>query len=196
MADAPHDLAPPWLDTLFDTIYGAYNTRDAAATARCYTPDVAITINGEPGPADRAAFIEGLHEQWRGFPDVTVTETNRIVLGNTVVTEMLVDGHNSAPFLERPPTGKRWAQPTRLGLHRAGRAGRRPPRLHRQPRPAGRRPALVARRPPLPPRRFFPPFPAAAGDRSRRSTRRSSASVSSSRNICAKSRVGIPTIVS
>ena len=108
MADAPHDLAPPWLDTLFDAIYGAYNTRDAAATARCYTPDVAITINGEPGPADREAFIEGLHEQWRGFPDVTVTETNRIVIGNTVVTEMLVDGHNSAPFLERPPTGKRW----------------------------------------------------------------------------------------
>lgn len=100
--------APAWIDTLFDKIYAAYNERDAAATADCYAPDVRVLVNGEAGPADRAALVEALQEQWVGFPDVRATETHRLILGDEVVTEMVIDGHNTGPFLGRPATGKAW----------------------------------------------------------------------------------------
>jgi ketosteroid isomerase-like protein len=100
--------APAWIDTLFDKIYAAYNGRDASATADCYAPDVRVLVNGEAGPADRAALVEALQEQWVGFPDVSATETHRLILGEEVVTEMVIDGHNTGPFLARPATGKAW----------------------------------------------------------------------------------------
>lgn len=98
-----------WTHRLLDSIYASYNAHDAEATRACYTPDLTVTINGRPGPADRQAFLEALQEQWRGFPDVTATEVQRLLAGETVVTEMAIDGHNAAPFLGRPPTGKRWS---------------------------------------------------------------------------------------
>ena len=101
-------MTDDWVHTLFDKIYRAYNDRDAAATTDCYTEDLDTFVNGEPGPPTRAAFIEALQEQWLGFPDVTASETFRHVSGDLVVTEMIIDGHNTAPFLDRPATGKTW----------------------------------------------------------------------------------------
>ena len=106
----PHGAwSEAWTNHLLDSIYQAYNAHDAEATRACYTPDLMVTINGRPGPGDRESFLEALQEQWLGFPDVTATEMERLLAGETVVTEMAIDGHNSAPFLGRPPTGKRWS---------------------------------------------------------------------------------------
>lgn len=105
----PDEPAPEdWTRHLFDTVYAGYNERDTAALEGCYAPDLRVTINGRPGPGDRRAFLEGLREQWLGFPDIVATETGRVVSGSRVVTEMTIAGHNSAPFLGRPATGKRW----------------------------------------------------------------------------------------
>lgn len=101
-------LAEEWIQELFNKIYQAYNGQDAAATADCYTPDLLVTVNGERGPRDRDAFIEALEEQWRGFPDVVARELSRLVVGQRVVTEMEIDGHNTGPFLGRTATAKRW----------------------------------------------------------------------------------------
>ena len=84
------------------------NAHAPDATVRCYSPDLTTTINGAADPNDRDAFIEGLREQWRGFLDSTVIETSRITLGNAIITEMVVNGRNTAHLLNRPPTGKRW----------------------------------------------------------------------------------------
>jgi predicted ester cyclase len=97
-----------WVNTLFDTIYRAYNAQDADATRDCYAPSVQITVNGVLGPGNRETFVEALGEQWAGFPDLTATETNRILIEDRVITEMRIEGHNSAPFLGRPATGKPW----------------------------------------------------------------------------------------
>ena len=107
---APAEPSSPeaWTHRLFDNIYAAYNARDADATRDCYTPDLTVTINGHPGPGDREAVVQALTEKWFGFSDVTATEGGRVIGPETVVTEMVIDGHNSAPFLERAPTGKRW----------------------------------------------------------------------------------------
>ncbi len=67
-----------------------------------------ILVNGEPGPADRAGFIEALGEQWNGFPDVNAAEVHRLVRGDQVITEMIIEGHNAAEFLGRRATGKLW----------------------------------------------------------------------------------------
>ena len=104
----PGGWSDAWTHRLFDNIYEAYNQRDSDATRDCYAPDLTVTINGRAGPGDREAFVRALEEQWRGFPDVTATEADRLVAGDAVVTEMVIDGHNSAPFLGRAPTGKRW----------------------------------------------------------------------------------------
>ncbi len=112
----PPDSSPPsyaggareWVDALFDTIYRAYNEQDAEATRNCYAPSVRITVNGVPGPSDREALLEALGEQWGGFPDVTATETNRELVDGGAITEMRIEGHNTAPFLGRPATGKPW----------------------------------------------------------------------------------------
>lgn len=104
----PSPTAPEWIDTLFDKIYRAYNDQDTAGTEDCYAEDVQVFVNGEPGPADRAAFVEALQEQWIGFPDITATEIHRQIIGDQVITEMIIDGRNSAPFLGRPATGKTW----------------------------------------------------------------------------------------
>jgi predicted ester cyclase len=100
--------SPEWVDTLFDKIYAAYNEQDAEATADCYAEDLEILVNGEPGPSDREGFIEGLREQWRGFPDVLATEVHRLITGDRVITEMTIEGRNTAEFLDRPATGKVW----------------------------------------------------------------------------------------
>lgn len=107
----PTDRAPSDAGTvrLLNAIYQAYNAHDAEATHACYTPDLTVTINGQPGPQSRAAFVQALEEQWLGFPDVTATETGRVTGHDSVVTEMAIDGHNNAPFLGRAATGKRWA---------------------------------------------------------------------------------------
>lgn len=100
--------APTWADALFDRIYAAYNAQDAAATRECYADDLEFRINGEPGPESREAFVEALQEQWRGFPDIRARETFRLRHGDVVVTEMVIHGRNSAPFLGRPATGNLW----------------------------------------------------------------------------------------
>lgn len=97
-----------WIHTLFDKVYRAYNERDAAATTACYADDLVVTVNGEPGPATREALVEGLQEQWAGFPDITATETSRIVAGEQVITEMVIDGHNTAPYQGQRVTGRAW----------------------------------------------------------------------------------------
>ena len=101
-------VAREWVNTLFDTIYRAYNAQDAEATRNCYSPSVQIIVNGVLGPGDRESLVEALGEQWAGFPDLTATETNRIVTEDRVVTEMRIEGHNTAPFLGRPATRKPW----------------------------------------------------------------------------------------
>ncbi len=97
-----------WIGTLFRKIYRAYNERDSEATADCYAEDLEITINGEPGPPDRDGLLDAIREQWAGFPDITATETARLVAGDRVVTEMVLDGHNTGPFLGRRATANRW----------------------------------------------------------------------------------------
>ena len=100
--------AREWVETLFDTIYRAFNEQDAEATRNCYAPSLQIIVNGTAEPGDRDALVEALSEQWIGFPDLTATETNRILLDDRVITEMRVEGHNTASFLGRPATGKPW----------------------------------------------------------------------------------------
>ncbi|HJN92912.1 MAG TPA: ester cyclase, partial [Dehalococcoidia bacterium] len=107
-SEPPPETSPDWINTLFDKIYAAYNDRDAGATADCYTESMEILVNGEPGPADRAGFIEALGEQWNGFPDVNAAEVHRLVRGDQVITEMIIEGHNAAEFLGRRATGKLW----------------------------------------------------------------------------------------
>ncbi len=101
-------VAEEWVHTLFNKISRAYNAHDAAATADCYAEDLLFTVNGERGPRDRDAFVEALREQWLGFPDIACSESSRLIRGNRVVMEFTLDGHNAGPFLDRPPTGKRW----------------------------------------------------------------------------------------
>ena len=105
---SPAEGPREWVNTLFDTIYRAYNAQDAEATRDCYAPSVQLTVNGVLGPGNRETFVEGLSEQWAGFPDLTATETNRILIEDRVITEMRIEGHNTAPFLGRPATRKPW----------------------------------------------------------------------------------------
>ena len=104
----PTEQPPDWMHALFDKIFRAYDQHDIDATASCYSEDLRVFINGEPGPQSREAFLQALHEQWTGFPDITVSERKRLVSGENVISEYVLDGHNSGPFLGRGPTGGHW----------------------------------------------------------------------------------------